>query len=104
MANDDAGCARDAHQAVVCAGKGLQSASSAFALRKTSGWFGRSSLSGDYRLRPAPCGDFKLILMPDLRGVKRSLRSLCQTHMLICSTFTGATGLEPATSGVTGRS
>src|SRR5437868_3194107 len=31
-------------------GSALKSASPAFALRKTSGWFGRSSFSGDYRL------------------------------------------------------
>ena len=68
------------------------------------GHLGRSSFSGDYRLRPAPCGDFRPIPAPDLRGMKRSRRSLCQIHMLICRTFTGATGLEPATSGVTGRS
>jgi hypothetical protein len=35
---------------------------------------------------------------------ERSRRSMCPTHMPICRTFTGATGLEPATSGVTGRS
>ncbi len=35
--------------------------------------------------------------------MKRSRRSLCQIHILICRTFTGATGLEPATSGVTGH-
>jgi hypothetical protein len=36
--------------------------------------------------------------------MKRSRRSLCQIHMLFCRDFTGATGLEPATSVVTGRS
>jgi hypothetical protein len=71
---------------------------------KTSGRLGRSSFCGDYRLRPASCGDFRLILARDLRGMKRSRRSLCQIHLPICRTFTGATGLEPATSGVTGRS
>jgi len=55
----------------------FKSASSAFALRKTSGWLGRSSFSGDYRLRPAPCGDSKLILVRDLRGMNRSWQSLC---------------------------
>ncbi len=70
----------------------------------TSGHLGRSSFSGDYRLRPAPCGDFRPIPARDLRGMPRSRRSLCQIHMLICRSFTGATGLEPATSGVTGRS
>src|SRR5436190_15094014 len=70
----------------------------------TSGHLGRSSLSGDKRLLPAACGDFRLILARDLRGMKRSRRSLCQIHLLICRTLTGATGLEPATSGVTGRS
>jgi hypothetical protein len=38
----------------------------------TSGHLGRSSFSGDYRLRPAPCGDFKLILVRDLRGMKKA--------------------------------
>ena len=102
-ANDDAGCARDAHRGpCLCGRSACKSASSMFALR-TSGWFGRSSFSGDYRPRPAPCGDFRLILVRDLRGVKRSPRSLCQIHTLICRHFTGATALEPATSGVTGH-
>ena len=70
---------------------------------KTSGYVSRSSFSGDYRRPAAPCGDFGLIPVRDLRGMKRSRRSLCQIHMLICRSFTGATGLEPATSGVTGR-
>lgn len=59
--------------------------------------------AGIYRLGAAPCGDFRLILARDLRGMKRSRRSLCQIHLRICRSFTGATGLEPATSGVTGR-
>jgi hypothetical protein len=58
----------------------------------------------DSRRPPARCGDFRPILGRDLRGVERSRRSLCQTHLLICRSFTGATGLEPTTSGVTGRS
>src|SRR5919197_2141673 len=70
---------------------------------KTSGSSGRSSCSEDSRLGPAPCGSFRPILARDLRGMKRSRRSLCQIHLLICRSFTGATGLEPATSGVTGR-
>src|SRR5439155_4821545 len=57
----------------------------------------------DSRPPPAPCGDFRPILVRELRGMERSRRSLCQTHLLICRAFTGATGLEPATSGVTGR-
>ena len=61
-----------------------------------------SSLLRDSRRPPAPCGDFRPILVRDLRGMERSRRSLCQTHLLICRAFTGATGLEPATSGVTG--
>ena len=78
-ANDDAGCARDAHRGCCLLGRSAcKTASSVFVRRKTSGWFGRSSFSGDYRLRPAPCGDFRLILVRDLRGVKRSRRSLCQ--------------------------
>jgi hypothetical protein len=43
----------------------------------TSGHLGRSSFCGDYRLEPAYCGDFRLIPARDLRGVKRSRRSLC---------------------------
>src|SRR5919204_4127383 len=54
---------------------------------KTSGGLGRSSLCGDYRLAPAPCGDFRLILARDLRGMKRSRRSLGQIHVLICRTL-----------------
>ena len=57
----------------------------------------------NHRRRAASCGDFRPIRARDLRGVKRSRRSLCQRHMPICRSFTGATGLEPATSGVTGR-
>ena len=53
--------------------------------------------------RSGPCGDSRLILARDLRRMRRSRRSLCQIHLLICRSFTGATGLEPATSGVTGR-
>src|SRR4029450_6949281 len=70
---------------------------------KTSGRLGRSSMCGDYRLHPAPCGDFRSIPARDMRGMKRSRRSLCQIHLAICRNFTGATGLEPATSGVTDR-
>jgi hypothetical protein len=51
-----------------------------------------------------PCGDFRPILVRNLRGMERSRRLLCQTHLLTCRAFTGATGLEPATSGVTGPS
>jgi hypothetical protein len=58
-------------------------------------------ITGDRRLLAAIFG---LILVRDLRGMKRSRRSFRQIHLFICRTFTGATGLEPATSGVTGRS
>jgi hypothetical protein len=71
--------------------------------RRPAGLPGRSSFSGDYRLRPASCGDFRPNPARDLRGMERSRRSICQIHMPICRDFTGATGLEPATSGVTGR-
>jgi len=58
----------------------------------TSGHLGRSSFSGDSRRPPAPGGDFKLILVRDLRGMKRSRRSLCQTQILICRDFYGSDG------------
>ena len=45
---------------------------------KTSGYVSRSSFSGDYRRPAAPCGDFGLIPVRDLRGMKRSRRFLCQ--------------------------
>jgi hypothetical protein len=85
-------------------GRACKRVSCAAERSKTSGRRDRSSCSGDSRLGAAPCGDFRLILARDLRGMKRSRRSLCQIHVLICRTITGATGLEPATSGVTGRS
>src|SRR5215211_8128987 len=62
---------------------------------------------GDYRLRPALCGDHRPIRTGDLGGMKEAggrLRPVWQQNMAICRYFTGATGLEPATSGVTGRS
>src|SRR5215207_8759426 len=62
---------------------------------------------GDYRLRPALCGDHRPIRTGDLGGMKEAggrLRPVWQQNMAICRHFTGATGLEPATSGVTGRS
>ena len=102
--DDRAGLPRDGNSPLPLEARSACKRASCAAERwKTSGRFGRSSFSGDYRLRPAPCGDFRLILVRDLRGMKRSRRSLCQIHMLICKSFTGATGLEPATSGVTGR-
>jgi hypothetical protein len=55
------------------------------------------------RLWTAACG----IPLRDVRGMSRNRRSFASrrtTKMLICRVFTGATGLEPATSGVTGRS
>ncbi len=72
--------------------------------------FSRETTSGlssrAFRLRglPALTRVHRLLLARDLRGMQRSRRSLCQIHMLIYRTFTGATGLETATSGVTGRS
>src|SRR6266536_2218828 len=70
---------------------------------RNAGCGGRSSFSGDYRLGPAPCGNFRPILVRDLRGMrKRPAVDMSMTYT-ICRTFTGATGLEPATSGVTGR-
>ena len=55
---------------------------------------------------PASCGDCRPILVRDLRGMSRGRRSIAPklaTKEPICRYFTGATGLEPATSGVTGR-
>jgi hypothetical protein len=67
----------------------------------TAGCGGRSFFSGDYRLGPAPCGDLRLILARDLRGMKKTPAVDMSKTYTICRTFTGATGLEPATSGVT---
>jgi hypothetical protein len=63
---------------------------------------GRSSFCGDCRLRPAPCRDFRPILLRDLRDEEKPAVVMSNTYRVICRTFTGATGLEPATSGVTG--
>ena len=44
---------------------------------------------------PRPPGDrpaFRLIPARDLRGMKRSRRSLCQIHLLICRASTGSDG------------
>ena len=101
---NEPGCARDpSHSSFPRREVPANAPASAIGRDTTSGCRGRSFLSGDLRLGPAPCGDFRPILARDLRGMKRSRRSLCQIHLLICRSFTGATGLEPATSGVTGR-
>ena len=104
-AYDNPGLAGDGNSRPVArdGGSACKGASCATGHWKTSGHIGRSSFSGEYRLRSAPCGDFRLIPVRDLRGTQRSRRSLRQRHNLICRSFTGATGLEPATSGVTNR-
>jgi hypothetical protein len=56
-------------------GSACKSASSAFAPRKTSGWFGRSFGCGDHRVRAACCGDSRGSLGRDVRGMKRGRRS-----------------------------
>jgi hypothetical protein len=100
--NKCSGFPRDERSAVAYAGESAYNRASFCApALQTSGYLGRSSFSGDYRRPAAPRGDFGLVLVRDLRGMKRSRRSLCQIHLFICRTFTGATGLEPATSGVT---
>jgi hypothetical protein len=67
---------------------------------KPDGSHPTAGITGCLRLLSAISGRF---LGRDLRGMKRSRRSLCQIHLRICRDLTGATGLEPATSGVTGR-
>ena len=57
----------------------------------------------DSRRPPASCGDSRPILVRDLRGMERSRRSLCQTHLLICRALRERRDSKPATSGVTGR-
>jgi hypothetical protein len=42
---------------------------------RNAGCGGRSSLCGDYRFGPAPCGHFRPILVRNLRGMKRRRRS-----------------------------
>src|SRR6266480_490647 len=103
-ANDDAGCARDAHRGpCLCGRSACKSASSMFALRKTSGWFGRSSFSGDYRLRPAPLRRFQADSRAgSARGEKKPADIMSNTYANL-QDFTGATALEHATSGVTGH-
>jgi hypothetical protein len=59
-----------------------------------------AGIAGKNRLRPAIAGR-------DQRGMQRDRRSFTPkqpTKHVICREFTGATGLEPATSGVTASS
>jgi hypothetical protein len=70
----------------------------------TSGLVGRPSSCGDYRLQPAPGGDSRPVLVRDLCGMREKPAVERRQKIAICSYFYGATGLEPATSGVTGRS
>jgi hypothetical protein len=103
-ADDSAGCARDpSGSSSPMARSACKLASSAVAHEKTSGCCGRSSFCGDHRLGAAPCGDFRPILARDLRGMQKKPAVDMSKTYTIRRDFTGATGLEPATSGVTGR-
>jgi hypothetical protein len=65
-----------------------------------SSWPGQLSCGGQ-RLRPASCGDSRAGVL----GMKHAggrLRVAGKHNMLIWRAFTGATGLESTTSGVTG--
>jgi hypothetical protein len=69
----------------------------------TAGRLDRRDGCGYYRLRPAPTG----YRGRDERGIAGSRRSLAPRRTIKLAelqVFTGATGLEPATSGVTGLS
>jgi hypothetical protein len=60
---------------------------------------------GDHRLRAVSCGDFRPTRVRDLGGMDCGLRASmdnANAHLQALRE-TGATGLEPATSGVTGR-
>jgi hypothetical protein len=59
---------------------------------------------GDYRLQAALSGYFPARDERGMKGRRRSFTPSTATKMPVCRDFTGATGLEPATSGVTGRS
>ncbi len=99
-----AGCRRDT---LACSTKPLQMSSIAICLPSDARPCRRSS-----RLRglPVPTGVVRGSPADPRAGSPRDERSRrsfapgLATTVAICRTFTGATGLEPATSGVTGRS
>ena len=66
-----------------------------------------SPACGDYRRCTASCRNLRRFACGICAGWREAggrLRQARQQNMLIYRYFTGATGLEPATSGVTGRS
>jgi hypothetical protein len=83
--------------------KRLQARRSWICNQPTSGLVGRSSFCGDYRLGPALGGDSRPTRGRDLRGMRGKPAVERRQKTSICRYLAGATGLEPATSGVTGR-
>jgi hypothetical protein len=59
---------------------------------------------GASRRSPLLSGIPRVSLVRDERGMERKQAVYCAKNISICRTSAGATGLEPATSGVTGRS
>jgi hypothetical protein len=57
---------------------------------------------GDLRIQAALAGYFRCGTSAGCREAGGRSRPYARQKMLICRDFTGATGLEPATSGVTG--
>jgi hypothetical protein len=61
---------------------------------------------GNYRLHTASCGDSRPIRVRDIRGIRETGAAYADTQSTEDADLQGfpeATGLEPATSGVTGR-
>jgi hypothetical protein len=64
---------------------------------RNSGCLAERPASGYLRLRPASCGNFRAECAPDETETSGQQRLNGRHKVLICRTFTGATGLEPAT-------
>jgi hypothetical protein len=74
------------------------------ARQSTAGRSGRSSFSGDYRLRRLLAPILSRMSARDLRGMKRSRRALLKYICRFAELLRERRGSNPATSGVTGRS
>jgi hypothetical protein len=105
---DDAGSVWDGHRS--CCLQGRSAANRALLLRPTQRPPVRSAgrlRCGDYRLSAASGGDRRPILVTGSARDEKARRSNTSVagdkRCRFTGAFTGATGLEPATSGVTGQ-
>ncbi len=102
--NDDAGSVRDS-VAACCLGRRnacTHAAPGSLVNRPPARWAGRpfAGISGYDRLPAGISGRFACGIHA---GCKKGRRSTGEKRCRFAGIFTGATGLEPATSGVTGR-